>query len=191
MQLIVISTLFVLGCSPWQDLVDYFRTVEACRVRPDWAEVRVRGHLPSLGPASTSGSSAFELTVLESTAVEISLLQKVSRGDVERQLMDLLVIILERGNSTAGQRAAKAKMRVVEASERHLRACVTCEAVLSAGSSYVILPVSLRPRAASASDARLDFVIRMGSVARLPSMHTRRILARRWVRWPRFPLTEA
>ena len=26
----------------FEDLLDYFRTIEACRVRPDWAEVRVR-----------------------------------------------------------------------------------------------------------------------------------------------------
>ena len=63
----------------FDDFLDYFRSVEACRVRPDWAEVRVAGTLPdvSLGDGSLShGLGAFELEVLETTDAEISLIQK-------------------------------------------------------------------------------------------------------------------
>jgi ankyrin repeat protein len=49
----------------FEDLCDYFRTIEACRVRPGWAEVRVRGTLPPLGTAATGGHDALIRLLLE------------------------------------------------------------------------------------------------------------------------------
>ena len=122
----------------FEDMVDYFRTIEACRVRPEWAEVRVRGKLPPLGAVGTGGLGAFELNVLQNSAVEVSLLQRNGRGLDDYQMQDLLVLVLERtggggGGGRSGGGHAVAGMRLVAASERQLKACVTCEVVLSAG----------------------------------------------------------
>jgi calpain-15 len=149
----------------FEDLCDYFRTIEACRVRPGWAEVRVRGTLPPLGTAATGGVAAYELQVLENTAVEVSLHQRNGRGRPDVQMADLLVLVLQRGASGGGGASglSVAGMRLVAASERKLHACVTCDAQLSAG-SYYILPLSLRPReGASAPKLGLDYVVRVGS----------------------------
>ena len=138
----------------FEDLLDYFRTIEACRVRPDWAEVRVRGQLPPLGPDRLrSGLGAYDLDVLETTAAEISMVQRNGRGDASHQLADLLVLVLAR--DTGGG------LRLVECSDRQLRHCVTCEVLLPAG-RYLVLPLSLRPRTGSHS-ASLDYVVRIGS----------------------------
>ena len=149
----------------FEDLCDYFRTIEACRVRPGWAEVRVRGTLPPLGTAATGGVAAYELQVLENTAVEVSLYQRNGRGRPDVQMADLLILVLQRGASggDGASGLSVAGMRLVAASERKLHACVTCDAQLSAG-SYYILPLSLRPReGASAFKLGLDYVVRVGS----------------------------
>merc|ERR550514_813787 len=54
----------------FDDFLDYFRSVEACRVRPDWAEVRVAGALPDLSANAATdglrnGLMAYHLQVLE------------------------------------------------------------------------------------------------------------------------------
>ena len=134
-------------------------------MRPGWAEVRVRGTLPPLGTAATGGVAAYELQVLENTAVEVSLYQRNGRGRPDVQMADLLILVLQRGASggDGASGLSVAGMRLVAASERKLHACVTCDAQLSAG-SYYILPLSLRPReGASAFKLGLDYVVRVGS----------------------------
>ena len=99
----------------YDDFLDYFRSIEACRVRPEWAEVRVAGSIPdlslehSLHPSagSSGGSSsggggnggglgAFTLEVLETTQAEVSLIQRNGRGDPSHEMTDLLVLLLQR-----------------------------------------------------------------------------------------------
>jgi len=92
----------------FDDFLDYFRSIEACRVRPAWAEVRVAGALPDLctADALAHGVGAYELDVLETTDAELSLIQKNGRGDAAHELSDLLVIVLQResrGGSAAAQ----------------------------------------------------------------------------------------
>ena len=142
----------------YDDFLDYFRSVEACRVRPDWAEVRVAGALPDLTLDATlrGGVGAFEVQVLETTDAEISLIQKNGRGDASHEMADLLVLVLQRdAASTSGG------WRLVASSERQLRASVTCETLLSAG-TYLVLPLSLRPRTHIGSPP-VDYVLRVGS----------------------------
>ena len=145
----------------FDDFLDYFRSVEACRVRPSWAEVRVAGILPDLTvdvALRSSGIGAFELTVLETTDAEISLIQRNGRGDATHEMSDLLVLVLQRSASSS---MGVAGWKVVACSERQLRASVTCEALLSAG-QYLVLPLSLRPRTHRGSPD-LNYVLRVGS----------------------------
>lgn len=147
----------------FDDFLDYFRSVEACRVRPQWAEVRVAGSLPDLSSdgALVSGLGAFSLEVLETTDAEVTLIQKNGRGDASHELTDLLVLVLQRAADSDGASAAAGGWRVVACSERTLRASVTCEALLPQG-RYLVLPLSLRPRA-HLGGAHVNYVLRVGS----------------------------
>ena len=142
----------------FDDFLDYFKSVEACRVRPNWAEVRVAGALPDLSANAPTdglrnGLMAYHLQVLETTESEISLIQKNGRGDINHELSDLLVLVLQRDGAGA--------WKVIGSSDRQMRSCVTCEALLPSG-EYLVLPLSLRPRSHSGS-APLSYVLRIGS----------------------------
>lgn len=156
----------------FDDLLDYFRFIEACRVRPHWAEVRVRGSLPVLGggtggdgggsgrlPAGANGAGlgAFSIEVLDTCEVEVSLIQRNGRGDSTHEFTDLLVLAMQKDSGPS----AVGGWRVVAASRRELRMSVTLEATLSAG-HYMILPLSLRPRTGRHA-APLPYVLRIGS----------------------------
>lgn len=164
----------------FEDMVDYFSTVEACRVRPEWAEVRVRGSLPPLGGMGDwadvaaslgDGLGAFEIDILSTCDVELTLIQKNGRGDITHELADLLVLVARRegaagassGGANGGGGGAEyiGGLRVIAASDRSLKASVTCEALLTEG-RYLVLPLSLRPRS-QRDGPNLSYVLRIGS----------------------------
>jgi len=144
----------------FDDLLDYFRTIEACRVRPGWAEVRVAGALPDLSVEGSlaSGLGAFELEVPQTTDAEVTLIQRNGRGDATHEPSDLLVLVLQRH---ATGRGSVGGLKVFACSDRQLRPSVTCEAMLPAG-HYLVVPLSLRPRTHRGSPP-LRYVLRIGS----------------------------
>ena len=151
----------------YDDFLDYFRSIEACRVRPEWAEVRVAGSIPDLSlehslhasaGSSGGGLGAFTLEVLETTQAEVSMIQRNGRGDPSHEMTDLLVLILKRDD---GEGPCVGGLRVVECSDRQLRASVTCETILPVG-RYIVMPLSLRPRVHRGSP-HLEYVLRIGS----------------------------
>jgi calpain-15 len=158
----------------FEDMLDYFRSVEACRIRPGWAEVRVRGSLPVLsdagggsgaahgadGPAVGGGVGGFEVEVIETTDVEVSLMQCNGRGNPAHEMADLLLIILRQNGGDVDGGAVDG-WQIVSASERLLKPSVTCEAVLTQG-RYHLLPLSLRPRTGRHASP-LPYVLRIGS----------------------------
>jgi len=163
----------------FEDVMDYFSTVEACRVRPEWAEVSVRGSLPALGglgdwshagAALGEGVGAFEIDILSTCDVELTLIQKNGRGDLTHELADLLVLVARReggagapegANGGGGSAEYIGGLRVIASSDRSQKASVTCEAVLTEG-RYLVLPLSLRPRS-QRDGPSLSYVLRIGS----------------------------
>ncbi len=133
----------------YSDFRDYFSHAECCRVRPDWAEVRLGGELTDWARAGDGRVDGFELEVLQTCEVEATLIQRGGRGRPDTHAPNDLLLLLARADT----------LDVVAHSERGFRPSTTCEAVLPAG-RYVAIPLSLRPP--SSASAR-SFVLRVGS----------------------------
>ena len=86
----------------FDDFVDYFDRVDVCRVRPEWAEARLR--VPWRLPATAAARvEAVEVEVLETTLAEFTLLQPSARGRAgAAQPSDMLLLLLPRGGGGGG-----------------------------------------------------------------------------------------
>ena len=142
----------------FDDFVDYFDRVDVCRVRPEWAEARLR--VPWRLPAAAAARvEAVEVEVLETTLAEFTLLQPSARGRAgAAQPSDMLLLLLPRSGGGGGG-SNGGGTTLVGASPRLMAPAVTCEALLQPG-RYLALPLSLRPAFGAAPPT---FVLRAGS----------------------------
>ena len=128
----------------FDDFVDYFDRVDVCRVRPEWAEARLR--VPWRLPAAAAARvEAVEVEVLETTLAEFTLLQPSARGRAEpRSRPTCCSCCCPAAAAEAAAEATAARTTLVGASPRLMALAVTCEALLQPG-RYLALPLSLRP----------------------------------------------
>ncbi|XP_061165136.1 calpain-D-like [Saccostrea echinata] len=116
-----------------EDVLKYFDSVEICKIRPDWREIRLEGIFP------TNASEVFKmvkLTVSKTTEVEVGVFQNGVRGSKNKNLADLCALILRDspdGVQTFGS--------LVACSNRQIKSFGGCNTMLEPG-EYVVLPLS-------------------------------------------------
>ncbi|KAK5638894.1 hypothetical protein RI129_013189 [Pyrocoelia pectoralis] len=117
------------------DVLKYFDSVDICKVRNGWNEIRLDGILPPL--ASHQHLSCFRLSVLEPTEVDITLFQDTQRKfeRSQRSLLDLCVVLFEVHNNPPKIGA------LVGHSKRQIRGFVGCNKMLEA-TEYIIIPLA-------------------------------------------------
>lgn len=115
------------------DMVNYFDSIDVCKVRSDWTEIRLEGVLPPFG--DKDHLAVIVLTVCEPTEVEFSLFQENQRNAEKSQRcqLDLCVLVFRAANSTAGKVGS-----LVKHSRRQVRGFVGCHAMLEPGIYIVV-----------------------------------------------------
>lgn len=115
------------------DLIKYFVRVDVCKVRPEWAEVRIESHLL---PTAHGPTHITYLTVLRDTEIELCLFQENSRGrEAKVSPVDLCIVIL------AVPAVNQPPTSAVALGKRALRHCVTLTTFLKEG-HYVVVPMA-------------------------------------------------
>ncbi|KAL1520041.1 hypothetical protein AB1Y20_023518 [Prymnesium parvum] len=161
----------------WRDFTRFFDAVDVCRVRPRWAELRMRSSL-ALPSQPTTPLRAFILEVPQTSDAEFTLMQRFTRASARRTQGDMLLLLLRCRRQLAAKGSSLepidsgAEMKLLSCSERSNRGAVNCQALLSKG-SYLMLPISLRPsskpplavasRDAPEQAAERNVVVRVGS----------------------------
>jgi hypothetical protein len=134
----------------FDDFATYFTTLDVCKVRLDWAEVRVDGEFPSSAGANGPFVHAFELRPLEEGAVAtdtaLNLAQRSTRGApsaaAARQVDMGLCVLRERGGG---------EWEFVADAPRKVASNVCAEALLEGdGAKYVVLPLGFNQMHAAA-----------------------------------------
>lgn len=117
------------------DVLRYFDTVDVCKVRNGWNEIRLEGTLPPL--ASQQHLTCIRLSVLEPTEVDITLFQDTQRKLKRslRSLLDLCVVLFEARNGSTKIGA------LVGHSKRQIRGFVGCNKMLEPA-EYIIIPLA-------------------------------------------------
>ncbi|XP_023335582.1 calpain-D isoform X1 [Eurytemora carolleeae] len=115
------------------DVLRYFDSIDICKVRSGWREVRLGGILPPF--SSKEHQTPTLITVLEPTEVEFSLFQEGQRSAEKssRSQLDLCIVIF-RTSSNQTPRIGK----LVRHSKRQVRGFVGCHAMLEPG-CYLVL----------------------------------------------------
>jgi calpain-15 len=118
----------------FSDVLKYFDSIDICKVRSDWNEIRLQGVLPA-NSFDTQNLGVFVLTVNKSTEVELTLFQegKRSANKSSQNQIDLGVAVFQSFNKSNGEIG-----KYVKHSERQVRGCVGCDAILKPG-IYVII----------------------------------------------------
>ncbi|KAH3841104.1 hypothetical protein DPMN_114561 [Dreissena polymorpha] len=113
------------------DLIKYFDSVDICKVRPDWHEIRVKGSFPrnaAIPPKIT------KIKVYCTTDLEIGIFQESERGvENHKGMLDICVLILQ---ETSSEHHAFGKL--VKSSRRELKSFVGCNVMLEPGDYYVL-----------------------------------------------------
>ncbi|XP_062514426.1 calpain-15-like isoform X2 [Corticium candelabrum] len=113
------------------DLMKYFTRVDVCKVRSEWAEVRIETVLTTDGP-----THIVYLTVLHDTEIELCLFQEKMRGQGHKAtLVDLWIAIL--AVPGMGQRPTSAMTH----SKRSVKNCVSVTTFLKVG-FYMVVPMA-------------------------------------------------
>ncbi|XP_077984043.1 uncharacterized protein LOC144438758 isoform X1 [Glandiceps talaboti] len=113
------------------DMLQYFDTVDVCKVNSDWSEARLSGVFPNHAGQSMQVTM---LTVTEPTEVEFGLFQEADRNEQKskRSLLDLGIVVLRTsGMSTTGMYKLGTFCR------RQVKAFVGCREMLEPG-LYVV-----------------------------------------------------
>ncbi|CAG0917812.1 unnamed protein product [Notodromas monacha] len=124
---------------PFDDVMKYFDSVDVCKVKPAWKEVRLEGHLPSRS-VSCDYLTCAVVTVVESTEIDITLFQAGQRNSSKsaRKLLDICSLILESSN---GPRYSSRIGKLVGRSRRQVQLAVGTNIFVGPG-VYVIAPVA-------------------------------------------------
>ncbi|XP_064637417.1 calpain-15-like isoform X2 [Lineus longissimus] len=114
------------------DMLNYFDSIDICKVRPGWQEVRLDGAFPTNGQGPVRAAA---LTIFENTQVDFSLYQSGDRGKdgQKRGIMDLCILIFHAPRSSAVGVGS-----LVCNSKRVLKKFVTCNAILERGEYLVV-----------------------------------------------------
>lgn len=119
----------------YTDTLNFFDSIDVCKVRKDWTEIRIEGVLPPYG--HKDHLAIIVLTVCEPTEVEFSLFQETQRNaeKMQRSQLDLCVLIfrLHNANSMVGRVGS-----LVKHSRRQVRGFVGCHAMLEPGIYSVV-----------------------------------------------------
>jgi len=118
------------------DVLKYFDSIDICKVRTGWQEVRFGGSLPPFSCKDAQGPTL--LTILQPTEVEFSLFQEGQRSSerASRSQLDLCIVIF-RTSSSSKPRIGK----LIKHSKRQVRGFVGCHAMLEPG-YYLVIPMA-------------------------------------------------
>ncbi|KAF7496727.1 Calpain-D [Sarcoptes scabiei] len=126
----------------YQDVLKYFDSIDICKIRNDWNEIRLQGVLPP-NAFDIDNIPVVLLTVGEPTEVELNLFQEGHRKNQNHKLedrkdakrnLDLCVLLFKRSNEYNLQDAASVLMGDLMANSKRLIRCfVGCNAVLEKG----------------------------------------------------------
>jgi len=120
------------------DVITYFDSIDVCKVRPDWTEIRIEGVLPPF--ADKDSLAMIVITVCEPTEVEFSLFQETNRNSIQKNQQDLCVLVFKvSGASSSGSVGRLGNL--VKHSKRQVRGFVGCDAMLEPG-MYIVICVS-------------------------------------------------
>ncbi|XP_069105920.1 calpain-D-like [Argopecten irradians] len=107
------------------DFMKYFDSVDICKVRTGWHEVRIKGVFP---PDTIQPWKFVNLSIIERTQMDIGLFQKSFRGqEGTENTLDLFIVVME---NDVERNIFK---RVVTTSRRQQRSFVGCEVDLYPG----------------------------------------------------------
>ena len=126
----------------FQDVIKYFDSIDVCKVRSDWTEIRVEGLLPSF--ADKDSLAMIVMTVCEPTEVEFSLFQETNRNNLEKSPQDLCIMVFKVSGNHSSPPVSSSLTKLghlVKHSRRQVRGFVACDAMLEPG-MYVVICVS-------------------------------------------------
>lgn len=117
------------------DVLRYFDSIDICKVRNDWNEIRIQGVLPP-NALDIDNIPVVLLSVTEATEVELNLFQEHHRNKAgERRAnsapLDLCVVLFRRNEHQAVEEMATGDL--VAHSRRQVRCFVDCHAMLEPG----------------------------------------------------------
>lgn len=149
----------------YPEMLNYFDSIDVCKVRKDWTEIRIEGVLPPHG--DKDHLAIIVLTVCEPTEVEFSLFQETQRNaeKMQRSQLDLCVLIfrVHNANSMVGRVGS-----LVKHSRRQVRGFVGCHAMLEPGIySVVCLSFNHWHTTFESSDQYPNFLLAIHSSKRL------------------------
>nr|KAG5695769.1 hypothetical protein BaRGS_013857 [Batillaria attramentaria] len=117
------------------DLLQYFDSVDVCKIRPNDHESRMQGVFPS---NARDSMKIMKLTVFSTTEIELGLFQEGLRGleSTGKSPLDLCILVLREVNNPN-----VAVGNLITHSPRQLRCFVGCNVMLEAG-EYVVIPLA-------------------------------------------------
>ncbi|XP_017489469.1 PREDICTED: calpain-D-like [Rhagoletis zephyria] len=116
------------------DVLRYFDSIDICKIRADWHELRLQGVLPP-NAFDIDNIPVAQLTVLEPTEVELALFQEGHRGNGRAKFapLDLCVVLFRKTHISTMSIGP-----LVAHSRRQIRGFVGCHAMLEPG-EYTIM----------------------------------------------------
>lgn len=122
----------------FSDMLQYFDSIDVCKVRSDWTEIRLEGLLPPFG--DKDHLAIIVLTVCEPTEVEFSLFQETQRNahKSRRSQLDLCVLVFKVSGDSIGHNNVGKVGKLVKHSRRQVRGFVGCHAMLEPGIYIVV-----------------------------------------------------
>ena len=116
----------------YNDLVQFFDSVDVCRLNHDWILTKINGILPTL--TSTQQHMGL-ITVTKSTEIVVTLFQKNNRNTNMSKCMDLAIIVCSCNDKTF------APIKMVAYSRRQLKSFVSVSHIYKPG-VYIVVPVA-------------------------------------------------
>ena len=116
----------------YNDLTQFFDSVDLCRINHDWIFTKINGILPSL--TSTQQHMSL-MTIQKSTEVVITLFQKNNRHTNMSKCMDLAIVVASCNDKTF------APIKMTAHSRRQLKSFVSVAHVFKPG-TYVVVPMA-------------------------------------------------
>lgn len=147
------------------DVTTYFDSIDVCKVRSDWTEIRVEGVLPSF--ADKDSLAMIVLTVCEPTELDLSLFQETNRNSNMKNQQDLCILIFKVSGVNGSSSVLTRIGHLVKHSRRQVRGFVGCDVFLEPG-MYTVICISFNHWGFSdAVDSFPTFLLSLHSSKRL------------------------